>query len=523
MARTIVYRSPIRRWLHSPSVAAAMLVFLTTGYFRNSRPGWNVNSQLALTRAVVEHGTLSIDAYHDSADMPTGDKALHDGHYYTDKSPVTPFLGVPAYWFHHRFMVPEGEPPDIGRARWWVTWWTIGLAAVAFVIFLTILFERRGIDRITAPRAAALWIAATPLLGYSVLFTNYLPAAALSLGAYLLLDRSRFALSGFLVGLATWTLNTVGLVGLVLTVKPARGARTLIPWIAGGLLGVAGYFLYTWSIFGTIASPYSYEESDFFREQMSRGFMGATWPRPTVTWLVTFHPFHGLFLWWPLTLVALAGCVTAAVRGKGARRFDGRVGLAVFLGLLIYTSGYFLWWGGWAYAPRHLIPALPFLALGLVPVLANPSGRLLVLVTAGFSAVLNAAAVAIDPQTAPGGAARLTEETLMTLKSVETWPSTYLSLQRDFWHEGAVDHNWGTSFGLPGAASLIPLVVLWLVVLAGLGSAWFGPPPLEEGEEIEEDGDQDQVPEAEEHRHVLDQPPQDRAGDVEAQRPVGGG
>ena len=45
--------------LHRSALAISVLVLLTCGYVRNTRPGWNVNTQFALTCAIVEHGTLN--------------------------------------------------------------------------------------------------------------------------------------------------------------------------------------------------------------------------------------------------------------------------------------------------------------------------------------------------------------------------------------------------------------------------------------------------------------------------------
>lgn len=55
---------------------------------------WNSNSRFGLTMAMLERGTLSIDAYHDSPDWQTGDKSLFNGHYYSDKAPGTSFAGA---------------------------------------------------------------------------------------------------------------------------------------------------------------------------------------------------------------------------------------------------------------------------------------------------------------------------------------------------------------------------------------------------------------------------------------------
>src|SRR6185503_12099361 len=69
---------------------------------------WNPVSHLDLTRAVVERGTLSIDAWVDN----TGDRALAGGHWYTEKAPLPSFLAVPAYVVVHATQYVRGEAPE---------------------------------------------------------------------------------------------------------------------------------------------------------------------------------------------------------------------------------------------------------------------------------------------------------------------------------------------------------------------------------------------------------------------------
>src|SRR3954463_7030150 len=57
-------------------------LFVSYAYFY-AAGGWNQNSRFALVRAVLERHTLQIDAYQ----LHTGDRALWEGHYYSDKAP----------------------------------------------------------------------------------------------------------------------------------------------------------------------------------------------------------------------------------------------------------------------------------------------------------------------------------------------------------------------------------------------------------------------------------------------------
>ena len=465
------------------------LVFLTAGYFQNSRPGWNVNSQFALTAAIAERATLRIDAYHDKLHFETGDKAFFEGHYYCDKSPVTAFLGVPVYFLYRQVTRLFDLPFSYEDARYWTTWWTAGLGAAILAGLLAALLMRRGVAAVPAARGAALWLAATPLLGYAILFFNILPACGLALGGFMLIEpvarapfavsRRRLALGGLLLGLAAWTLNTMAIVALGLTVWLAaapmagggrgerlRGAwRRLWPWALGGLAGIAGYFIYIYALFGSLGSPYAYEADPFFRTRMAQGLMGATIPRPLVAWLITFHPFQGLFLWFPLTALALAGCVWNLVsRERGSSRESG-LALAIAGAFVLYTSAYFMWWGGWAYAPRHLLPMLALLGVGLAPWLRARWSRRVVFLVGLAGAVFNFAAVALDPQPPPG----LPQEALLQPQLVAHWPSPFLMIQKYFWMGGSTDRNWGTALGLHGPWCLLPLGLLWVLAWWWLG------------------------------------------------------
>src|SRR5262245_64689993 len=78
---TAVKTSGIARPRRVAVVMTAALV-VSYAYFYQAG-GWNQNSRFALVRAILERHTLQIDAYQ----LHTGDRALYEGHYYSDKAP----------------------------------------------------------------------------------------------------------------------------------------------------------------------------------------------------------------------------------------------------------------------------------------------------------------------------------------------------------------------------------------------------------------------------------------------------
>lgn len=70
-----------------------LLAFVAFAYIMPQWADWNIDSRLDLVHAIVDDHSLSIDRYHQN----TWDKAVYNGHYYSDKAPGTAILGVPVY------------------------------------------------------------------------------------------------------------------------------------------------------------------------------------------------------------------------------------------------------------------------------------------------------------------------------------------------------------------------------------------------------------------------------------------
>jgi hypothetical protein len=60
-----------------------------------------------------------------------------------------------------------------------------------------------------------------------------------------------------------------------------------------------------------------------------------------------------------------------ALIAQPERRREAIVALAVFVYFWLLQSGHATWHGGWALGPRHMIPAIPFLGLGLLIALGS--------------------------------------------------------------------------------------------------------------------------------------------------------
>ncbi|MFQ5418458.1 MAG: hypothetical protein ACE5FL_15635 [Myxococcota bacterium] len=463
-------RGTLRR--HRVEVLLVAVCWVTFACVLHGRPGYNVNSRIAVTFAVVDHGTVAIDAYHDQPLTGTLDKAAFGGHVYSDKSPALSFLAVPFYALVSPFLEGADAVTRIAAARQWCTAWTVGLlGALAAALFhrLMRLFGARGRD---ALMLTLLLFFGTNLGGYTSLFYAYLPAAACVLAAYVLAlsARRQGAVTpvravgiGLLVSTAGFLEFTFGLASAVLlllfsaTLRPARSAAGMV---AGALPPRAAQLAYNHALFGDLSLGYAHEVQSQFREGMARGVMGVGAPSAAALYYATIHPFKGLFFYSPFLLFFFVG-YRRAWREHAAWRPDLVAAGVLLVGYLLFNSSYYMWWGGWAMGARHQIGMLPFLFLPILSALASGSPWRPAVIVAGVVAVsLHLPVLLADPQIPPGAPiAALLEPTFAA-----NWSSPWLTRSLPAFFRGDIAAILPFQ-SLPGLTALLPLAMLWTLSL----------------------------------------------------------
>ncbi len=499
-----------------PKLWALGLALLCTYGFFIGPPAWNQNSRLALTRALVEQGSVEIDDW----EVTTGDKSFREGHFYSDKAPGVSLLSTlpyglfvlerrltsgdlpavrvvpldPAQTAADDLPTPEQRlPGDVLvynpaqlTALWLCRMFAVSLptlfAGALFYLLMLREFGGEAHARRWATGATLLWLLATPALGYSCGLYGHQLAADCLLAAFTLPilcpsenrgeNKSKIEIRGLAVlvgGLLGWAVLSeytaaVPVVLILVWVGWRRGLKFALWACAGGApwaLLLAAY--HTWAFGSPLATGYDFVYLDAFAEGMAVAY-GLGWPDPRVVGQLLFGSYRGLFYLSPVSLLAAWGLGLRLVQGDSAkpadsagpgplRRGDLLLALAIVLWYLGLNGGYYMWDGGAALGPRHAVPMLPFLALGFGPALRRVPWATLVL---GIVACAQITLITAAGPEAPSHGNPL-------------WAYALPELFTDAPQGSAT--TLGRLMGLPGPLSLAPLLLCWWLLVGGTGRA----------------------------------------------------
>ncbi len=456
----------------------AVILALSYGYFLQGG-GWNQAIRLDLAWALVERGTVAIDAY----TANTGDVAIFEGHLYSTKAPGSSFLAVPLVMTLRLVQSGLGLDPESagGRAlQGHLITWVLGGWGTAILAWLLATMSRRWYGaRLREQALVALIFGlgtiafpfATVLLGHSL-------AAVLGVAsiALVLPGAGRKAHPGWAGCLAAAAMVTdypavifLAVSGLVLLWRE-RSIRAVLLFGLGALGPILLLATYHQACFGSpLTTGYKYQ-TEMFQHTDEAVLLGLfSLPRPDRLLAITFGAKRGLFLLYPACLLGVAAAFPAW------RRRESRLPLlaawAVFLWFLTLNASYPVWDGGYSSGPRHLIAGVPLLmapaALLFRGVLRWPA-----LIVAALSTALATIITLVNPLGPYQVDSLLGQYILPALAMGRVsqniflwWPSWQPTSAEE---AGKAAVNMGELVGLHGALSLLPLLLLWVASAVAL-------------------------------------------------------
>jgi len=296
-----------------------------------------------------------------------------EGDVYSKKGPAPALLAVPWYLLLH--IITELNV-GIGQLQATLLWNGIVTAATAALLWLTA--RRLGYGDRTGMALGLLFGLATIAWPYAnQFFGEPVSALALLLIFYGMATWRRaggwwwMALAGVGAALALLTVTahalliaTFGgwwLVDWLLRRRTDTGAAAVKTWLAGAaafatpiIVGAALLALYNFVRFGDIfETGYHFDNGEGFSTPFLSGF-----------WGLIFSPYRGVFWHTPLLIASVAAFVPF-----GRRHRSEAIVIALLSAVLVgMYSLWWMWWGGFAWGPRFLVPLTPLWVLVLAPV-----------------------------------------------------------------------------------------------------------------------------------------------------------
>jgi len=441
-----------REW-RTGLVAAALALFCAVASFNHTKPGPNVWSRIGPAINLADHGTLELKEFGEL----THDKRIINEREFSDKAPGSIFIASLIYGLFFK-VTGISKSLSADQVRYLVSTLILGLSAVFILEFMSRILKTESI-KFPSYFASVAYVLSAPVFAYHIVYFGH------ALAALFVLIALTFAISeptnvngafftGLFFGLATVVEYPVLILGIWASLLFLRGGLKNFLVYAFALLffSVVPIALYNWYCFG---APFSFGYSQvflpYYRERMARGFFGFTYPSLKNLWLLTFSNARGLFFWGPAFFAGFVGLILGIVR-NAARKKLYIWSLLGFLIYLILFSSYHEASGGVAFGPRHLLPALVFLALGWPEFWHG--GRAFartLLVLWIFGAAVSLIFVGAEPLLPAG----------IKNPAVEFYP---LVLKNNW-----IIDNWGRYIGIGGAWSLVVPLIFFVVAFVG---AW---------------------------------------------------
>ena len=135
------------------------------------------------------------------------------------------------------------------------------------------------------------------------------------------------------------------------------GREAIAAALAFGIPAAACLALLLWHNVARFGSPFD------------NGYAGERFDTPLLSGLagLLVSPGKSIFLYTPLTALAVVGWP----RFWRERRAEAALYASIAAIVLIQNAKWWSWWGGWVWGPRMLAPLLPFVILGLGPLLRS--------------------------------------------------------------------------------------------------------------------------------------------------------
>ncbi|RYD76190.1 MAG: hypothetical protein EOP53_15160, partial [Sphingobacteriales bacterium] len=335
-------------------ISIAVLVSWFPDYLFN----YNTLSRALPIVSYCESGHLYFDKY----ESLTGDRSYINGHVYSDKAPLPVFIVLPMAKLIQSAGFFSSDPNE--NIKLVLTLGGYVISALPLLILMTILFQYLEKDNSNWKN---YWLATLPFMScfcwiYNASFYGHIFAGFLVILCYYFLEKRKLYLAGLLasfVFLTEYPPILLPVFWLLQLFIRERKSNHVLQFGIGAVPALIGLLAYNYFITGHLFTlGYDYVDPAFETMKTNYGF---SWPKPDAFWGLTFSLYRGIFVYAPILLPVIILSVWKFSKLASFKAFILHAWYVPFFAYIILISGYFMWNGGWAYGPRHLIPPLLFI------------------------------------------------------------------------------------------------------------------------------------------------------------------
>ena len=362
-----------RNVLLSISFLLFLLLFGMSSYVHQNYLAGLSASRLDLLHTIVRKGRVEIDTWHEN----TVDKAMYDGHYYSDKAPSTVILALPSFFVGVKLLEFRGADLDSDSSwlflSWFSTVFSVGIMTALGGVFAMHWLRSFVSTAIATTSSIIIFIGGLPFANASYLVSHGI-TVSMGFATFLLLkplllsspsgslSSKRLLGAGFCCGIVLAGEYTAGIIltSIFLWVLKSQKSRALY-FCLGALPWVFTIPAYSWLCLGTpFELPYSYQASF---PAMEEGLYAIKLPNAEIAWRLLFGPMRGWFFWSPFLLMAVPGFVYFQ------RNFPVLASVTyvlVMVQIIVISGRVWDWQAGWTIGPRYFSPILPWIAMPAV-------------------------------------------------------------------------------------------------------------------------------------------------------------
>lgn len=332
-----------------------------------------------------ETGSLEITQY----EKVGLDKSKVNNKYYSDKAPLPTFLTIPFYQALSKFGKDSwnyADPRYKGAPNWYLRLSLIifiGSIVCSVIPFAALIYYAFKVSPDFKYKVSLLLLSffGTYLFVYSSTYFNHiLSGACLALATYFIQDSKKVWASGFMCALAFLSEYTLGLYAAVLPLflfAHENKWKSIFSFALGFAPALLIYAAYNYSLTGNpFTFIFYYTDFETFSKGIKQNYGFGT-PSLESVYGLLISPYMGIFWFFPVLFFYLNKWIKSNLK----HIFLNPIFINSWL-LFLLICCYFIWWGGYSWGPRYLIPMACILAFHSFQVWKNfkyPKAAIIVL------------------------------------------------------------------------------------------------------------------------------------------------